>query len=91
MTIRPLQLPGWDLRSGWGRDPDRGYFYAQLTHNDRAIDTDRPDVWITSPYGPPVTSLDDLAAAIATEAGAAVDDVRQALVDSARNGMQRSG
>ncbi len=79
-----LPLPGWDQRSMWGHDPAAGRYNAQLTSNTRADTAERPDIWVTSPYDPPVTDLDDLAAAIAVAAGAAVDDVLRALVSSAR-------
>ena len=65
-----FDMPGWEEYSTWGLDAPRGraehaYLYAQLYRNTDDPD-DRPRVWITPPRYV-LTSLDQLAEAIATE------------------------
>lgn len=63
-------MPGWEQYSTWGLDAPLGrtedaYLYAQLYRNTDDPN-DRPRIWITPPRYI-LTSLDQLAEAIATE------------------------
>jgi hypothetical protein len=78
MSIRPLDLEGWDSLSTWGYDDLMGSYYAQLTRNGQS-DDDGPEIWLTPPLVPVLRSQEELAALIAERTGAHLAAVRQAM------------
>ncbi len=77
MVTNPVNLPGWSERSRWGHDKLRG-FYAQLTRDEHAT-AEHPDAWIVPPRRPRMDHREQLAAAIAAEAGVTIAEVLTAL------------
>lgn len=77
MVTNPVALPGWSVCSRWGSDRMRG-FYAQLTRDENAA-ADRPDVWLVPPKTEPMATREQLAEAIAREAGVTIAEALSAL------------
>jgi hypothetical protein len=71
-----VQLPGWSERSLWGVSPTLG-FIAQLTRDESAADV--PDVWIVPPRRSRMETREQLAEAIAVEAGVTIAEALSAL------------
>lgn len=61
-----FNMPGWDHYSTWGYDEGDGYMYAQLYRNHDNRD-ERPTIWITPTTGYSLSTIDQLAEAIAFE------------------------
>lgn len=64
--IHSFNMPGWDHYSTWGYDEGAGYMYAQLYRNHDSQD-ERPTIWITPTTGYSLSTIDQLARAIAFE------------------------
>lgn len=80
MTNGPwgLLLPGWENLSIWGWDAGLDTLFAQLTRNG-GNDDDGPEIWITPPRFPVVTTSTALAEIIAKATSAPLAEVRAAL------------
>lgn len=76
-----LDLAGWEDRSIWGYDPTVGSLFAQLTRNGNN-DDNGPDIWITPPAFPPITTPAMLARAIAIATQNPTSAVHEALNDA---------
>lgn len=77
MVINPIRLDGWAARSRWGVNAAYG-FHAQLTRDEHS-DADQPDVWLAPPRRDRMSTLTQLAEAIAAEADVTVDEALTAL------------
>jgi hypothetical protein len=78
-----LVLPGWDSFSVWGWDDREGCLFAQLWRDDDDGSAG-PRIWITTLAGwPAFTAPEDLAEAIASATGCAVQAALLALAHQA--------
>jgi hypothetical protein len=81
VSIFALELDGWDELSTWGYDEGLGCLYAQLTRNGGS-DDNGPEIWITPPQFPVITSPAVLAKTIAEATKTPLAKVQAALNDA---------